>query len=47
MKGVTMATQQRSGGTTWLQLALVWGFVGLPLAWGVTETVLNALKLFH
>jgi hypothetical protein len=47
MKGVTMAIQQRSRGTAWLQLALVWGFVGLPLAWGVTETVLNALKLFH
>ncbi len=26
---------------------LVWGFVGIPLAWGVIETVLNALKLFH
>ncbi len=24
-----------------------WGFVGIPLAWGVIETLLNALKLFE
>ncbi|MGA3000906.1 MAG: hypothetical protein ABSE20_04185 [Acetobacteraceae bacterium] len=23
------------------------GFVGIPLAWGVVETLLNALKLFQ
>lgn len=23
------------------------GFVGIPLAWGIIETVLNALKLFQ
>lgn len=34
-------------GTTGLHLALAWGFVGIPLAWGVVETVLNALKLFQ
>jgi hypothetical protein len=33
--------------TTALQLALAWGFVGIPLAWGVMQTVLNALKLFQ
>jgi hypothetical protein len=33
-------------GTTPLHLALAWGFVGIPLAWGVIETVLNAMKLF-
>ncbi len=33
--------------TTWLHLALAWGFVGIPLAWGVVQTVLNALKLFQ
>jgi hypothetical protein len=33
--------------TTSLQLALAWGFVGIPLAWGVMQTVLNALKLFQ
>jgi hypothetical protein len=34
-------------GTTPLQLALAWGFVGIPLAWGVLETLANALKLFQ
>ena len=39
---------QSDGGTTApLQLALAWGFVGIPLAWGVVQTVLNALKLFQ
>lgn len=37
---------ETSGGTTAVQLVLAWGFVGIPLAWGVVETVLNALKLF-
>ncbi len=34
-------------GTTRLHLVLAWGFVGIPLAWGVIETVMNALKLFQ
>jgi hypothetical protein len=29
------------------KLVLAWGFVGIPLAWGVIETVVNALKLFQ
>jgi hypothetical protein len=33
--------------TTSLELALAWVFVGIPLAWGVMQTVLNALKLFQ
>ena len=32
--------------TTTLQIILAWGFVGLPLAWGVYRTGLSALKLF-
>lgn len=31
--------------TTPLHLALAWGFVGIPLVWGIFKTVLNALKL--
>jgi hypothetical protein len=38
-----MATSSR---TTPLHLLLAWGFVGIPLAWGVIETVLNSMKLF-
>lgn len=34
-------------GTTGLHLILAWGWVGIPLAWGVWETILNAMKLFH
>ena len=32
--------------TKWWHLALAWGFVGVPLIWGVIQTVLNAMKLF-
>jgi hypothetical protein len=32
--------------TKWWHLALAWGFVGVPLAWGVMQTLLNAMKLF-
>jgi hypothetical protein len=34
-------------GTTAVHLLLAWGFVAIPLAWGVVETLLNALKLFQ
>ena len=30
-----------------VKLILAWGFVGIPLAWGVIETAINALKLFQ
>ena len=33
--------------TTTLQLVLAWGFVGLPLVWGVFQTLLNTLHLFQ
>jgi hypothetical protein len=36
-----------TSGTSVLQLALAWGFVGIPLLWGVTQTVINATALFH
>ena len=40
-----MANHQ--AGTTPLQLALAWGFVGIPLVWGVLQTLSNAMKLFQ
>ncbi len=40
-------TNANQSGTTAVQLILAWGFVGIPLAWGVAETITNALKLFH
>jgi hypothetical protein len=36
-----------SNGTSSIHLVLAWGFVGIPLAWGVVETLFNALKLFQ
>ena len=41
-----MASKQHSDGNA-LKLVLAWGFVGIPLTWGVIETIINALKLFH
>jgi hypothetical protein len=34
-------------GTSALQLVLAWGFVGIPLALGVLQTLINAVKLFQ
>ncbi|RBP11961.1 hypothetical protein DFR50_11568 [Roseiarcus fermentans] len=34
-------------GTTALELALAWSFVGIPLLWGIYGTVANAMKLFQ
>jgi hypothetical protein len=30
-----------------LQLVLAWGLVGIPLAWGVVQTLINAIKAFQ
>ena len=34
-------------GTSPLQLILAWGFVGIPLLAGVTQTIINATQLFR
>jgi hypothetical protein len=44
--GKTMATANQQG-TSALQLVLAWGFVGIPLALGVLQTLINAMKLFQ
>jgi len=41
---MTTAHQQ---GTKPIQLVLAWGFVGIPLALGVLQTLINAMKLFQ
>jgi hypothetical protein len=41
-----MAQQTQDGSMT-LKLILAWGFVGIPLAWGVIQTLQNAMKLFQ
>ena len=30
-----------------IKLALAWGFVGIPLVWGVVQTLVNAIKAFR
>jgi hypothetical protein len=42
-----MADTNPRTGTTGLQLALAWLFVGIPLTWGVVQTLINAMKLFQ
>jgi len=42
-----MSMSSHQSGTTTLHLILAWGLVGIPLAWGVIETLTNALKLFQ
>ncbi|HEY5378058.1 MAG TPA: hypothetical protein VIJ78_00800 [Pseudolabrys sp.] len=42
-----MATANQEQGTTTLQLVLAWGFVGIPLALGVIQTLINSMKLFQ
>ncbi|MFL2666775.1 MAG: hypothetical protein ACJ0GF_00595 [Burkholderiales bacterium] len=40
-----MSTDSRSK-TTGLHLFLAWVFVGVPLAWGLYQTVLKAAPIF-
>jgi hypothetical protein len=42
-----MADSNQQTGTTAWQLTLVWLFVGIPLTWGVIQTLINAMKLFQ
>jgi hypothetical protein len=42
-----MSSDDQTNPTTPLRLALAWGFVGIPLLWGVSGTLINALKLFQ
>ena len=40
-----MANAQQGNPNT-VKLILAWGFVGIPLIWGVLQTLDNAMKLF-
>jgi hypothetical protein len=39
--------RDRAARNNGIKLILAWGFVGIPLVWGVAQTLLNALKAFH
>ena len=41
-----MAREDQQGTST-LQLAMAWSFVGIPLTLGVLQTLINAMKLFQ
>lgn len=43
----TLRSDNDNRGTTPLELALAWGFVGIPLLWGIYGTLVNAMKLFQ
>jgi hypothetical protein len=40
-------SSQTPSGTSTVHVILAWSFVGIPLLWGVLETLRNALKLFQ
>lgn len=42
-----MSLPQTGTRTRTFHLILAWSFVGVPLLWGVLQTLRNALKLFH
>ena len=43
-----MESTREPGGTgNSLKLVLAWGFVGVPLAWGIVQTLVNAIKAFQ
>ena len=37
----------KSSASMKLKVALAWCFVGVPLAWGVLQTIANAMALFR
>jgi hypothetical protein len=41
-----MTNQNHEGTKAW-QLALAWAWVGIPLALGVIQTLINSMKLFQ
>ena len=38
---------QMNNNTSPVQLVLAWGFVGIPLVWGVIMTLISAFPLFQ
>jgi len=44
---VNQTTTQTSHGTGGAAVAFAWLFVGIPLAWGVSQTFIKSLALFH
>jgi hypothetical protein len=45
MRDATTAASGRAGAI--VKLVLFWTFVGVPLLWGVSQTIANATKMFQ
>ena len=45
--GNEMSNEVRSEASNTATLAIYWLIVGLPLLWGVTQTLNNAMQLFQ
>ena len=43
----TTGSPDVASSTNIVKLALAWGLVGIPLLWGILETLGNSLKLFQ
>ncbi len=41
------STRRSDSAGNGVKLVLAWGFVGIPLVWGVVQTLVNAVKAFH
>ena len=41
------STPQPAATENGLKLALAWGFVSIPLVWGIVQTLVNAIKAFQ
>jgi hypothetical protein len=41
------STRQPSDTGNGIKLVLAWGFVGIPLLWGIIQTLVNAIKAFQ
>jgi hypothetical protein len=40
-------TRQPGATGNGLKLVVAWGFVGIPLVWGIVQTLVNAIKAFQ
>ena len=41
------SARQSPGTSNGIKLALAWAFVGIPLVWGIVQTLVNAIKAFQ
>jgi hypothetical protein len=44
---VMESTRQPSGTGNGIKLVLAWGIVGIPLVWGIIQTLVNIIKAFQ